>query len=134
MCQIKRSYSSPVGRAGLQSLCENPVLHVIPRSHRRRGISHCQENPQGKIPRFARNDSLNEVFTQTLQPRPSRSGGLSRIPISGDEIPKLLVGPDPQIGNCQEEPLPRQLAKDFRQLFKAVVNVQDQARLLQRLL
>ena len=58
-------------KEGLQSLCENPVLHVIQRSHRRRGISHCQENAQGEIPRFARNESLNEVFTQTLKPCPS---------------------------------------------------------------
>ena len=38
-------------------------------SRRRRGILHCIENIQGKIPRFARNDSLDEVLTQTPEGR-----------------------------------------------------------------
>jgi hypothetical protein len=40
----------------------------------RRGISHCLENTQSDPPRrarSARNDSLDGVFTQALQPRPS---------------------------------------------------------------
>ena len=52
---------------------------VIPRSRRRRGISHCLEDTQSEIPRSARNDSLDEVFTQTPTPwatrcRPSADG------------------------------------------------------------
>ena len=35
-------------------------------SRRRQGISHCTENTQSGIPRFARNDIPNMVFTQTL--------------------------------------------------------------------
>jgi len=42
-------------------------------SRRRRGISLCAENTQREIPRFARNGTLNEVFTQTVKPRPSVS-------------------------------------------------------------
>jgi len=34
-------------------------------SRRRRGISHCLEDTQSKIPRFARNDSVGRVITQT---------------------------------------------------------------------
>ena len=49
----------------LKSLCDNPSLRVIPRSRRRRGISHCLENTQSEIPRSARNDSLGRVITQT---------------------------------------------------------------------
>src|SRR5208337_1800485 len=49
----------------LRSLCDNPSLRVIPRSRRRRGISHCLENTQSEIPRSARNDSLGRVITQT---------------------------------------------------------------------
>ncbi len=52
---------------------------VIPRSRRRRGISHCVENTQSEIlrsaqnyrseiPRCARNDSVNEVLALTLPP------------------------------------------------------------------
>ena len=52
-------------------MCENPVFRDIPRSRKRRGISHCLENIQSEIPRLARNDSLIEILTQTLKPRPS---------------------------------------------------------------
>jgi hypothetical protein len=37
----------------------------------RRGISHCLENTRGEIPRSARNDTAEVVFTQALKPRPS---------------------------------------------------------------
>ena len=54
-----------VHRLPLGSLCGNPSFRVIPRSRRRRGISHCLENTQSEIPRSARNDSLGRVITQT---------------------------------------------------------------------
>jgi len=59
--------SSPPG-----SLCDNLSLRVIPRSRRRRGISHCLENTQTQIPlpRLRdRNDSLGRVITQTPRRR-----------------------------------------------------------------
>ena len=34
----------------------------------RRGTSHCLENTQSEIPRCARNDMVDEVFTQTPHP------------------------------------------------------------------
>jgi hypothetical protein len=59
----------------LQSLCENASFRVIPRNSRRRGISHCLENTQGKIPRSARNDSIGMVITQShLGERVARDG------------------------------------------------------------
>src|SRR5208337_775941 len=64
-----RCDSSPLP---LGSLCDNPSLRVIPRSRRRRGISHCLENTQSEIPRSARNDSLGRVITQT--PKGERAG------------------------------------------------------------
>ena len=69
----EREQSLGLVTAGLKSLCDNLSLRVIPRSRRRRGISHCLENTQSEIPRSARNDSLARVFTQTLKPRPSPS-------------------------------------------------------------
>ena len=49
---------------------QNKLSAFSPRDFRgsrwRRGSSHCAWNAQSKIPRFARNDSLNEVLTQTL--------------------------------------------------------------------
>ncbi len=53
------------------SLCDSPSLRVIPRSSRRRGISHCLENTQSEIPRSARNDSIGGVSPQPVKPRPS---------------------------------------------------------------
>ena len=40
-----------------QQAAEKLVWPVIPRSRRRRGISHWLENNQSEIPRSARNDS-----------------------------------------------------------------------------
>jgi hypothetical protein len=54
-----------------QTGCEKPVWPVIPMSRRQRGISHCPENAQGEIPRFAldrplqgfaRNDDVHQIF------------------------------------------------------------------------
>jgi hypothetical protein len=47
--------------AALQA-AEKLVWRVIPRSRRRRGISHWPENTQSEIPRSARNDSLEGFF------------------------------------------------------------------------
>ena len=49
-------------KGGALQAAEKPVWPVIPRSRRRRGISHCLENTQGEIPRSARNDSLEGFF------------------------------------------------------------------------
>jgi hypothetical protein len=41
-------------------------------ARQRTGMSDCLENTQCEIRRFARNDSPDEVLTQTLKPRPSK--------------------------------------------------------------
>ena len=47
---------------GAQQSAEKTLAAVILRSRRRRRISHCLENTQGEIRRFAQNDSSEAVF------------------------------------------------------------------------
>ena len=54
--------------AGVLQAAEKLVGPVIPRSPRRRGISHCLENTQSEIPRSARNDSLEGFFRSLFFP------------------------------------------------------------------
>ena len=49
-------------KGGALQAAEKLVWRVIPRSRRRRGISHWLENTQSEIPRSARNDSLEGFF------------------------------------------------------------------------
>ena len=51
----KATHAPTVTRAGGRYQLDRSV---IPRSHRRRGISHGVENTQSEIPRSARNDSI----------------------------------------------------------------------------
>src|SRR5271157_970134 len=53
-------------KGGALEAAEKLVWRVIPRSRRRRGISHCVENTQSEIPRSARNDSLEGFFRSLL--------------------------------------------------------------------
>ena len=46
----KRYFPPQVGKGGVLQAAEKPVWPVIPRSRRRRGISHSLENTQGEIP------------------------------------------------------------------------------------
>jgi len=54
-----------VGNGGVKQAAGKPLAAVILRSRRRRRISHCLENTQGAILRFAQNDSL-EGFSRSL--------------------------------------------------------------------
>ena len=48
--------------ARVQQAAEKPVGTVIPRSRRRRGISHCHENAQSEILRSGLDDSFGGFF------------------------------------------------------------------------
>jgi hypothetical protein len=70
--------SPPPLRSPLGSVCDDPVLCVIPRSPAadgRRGISHCLENTHSQIPHSTRNDSIGRVIAQTPQGRGRRGRG-----------------------------------------------------------
>ena len=81
-----------------QQAAEKLVWPVIPRSRRRRGISHWLENNQSEIPRSARNDSL-EGFFRSLSSRELlrshrsfRDGTVHLRPARGDAVKLPLPG------------------------------------------
>ena len=96
---------SPRAWAALQA-AEKPVWPVIPRSRRRRGISHCLENTQSEIPRSARNDSLEGFFSSLFTrhsagpPIPLRAG-------STDLSPCAVPNHPGEPGGCSLPLLPR---------------------------
>ena len=57
-----KGVSGWVSTRGATQAAEKLAWRVIPRSRRRRGISHCLENTKSEIPRSARNDSLERFF------------------------------------------------------------------------
>jgi hypothetical protein len=58
----------PPGSHRLSQAAEKLVGPVILRSRRRRRISHCVENTQSEILRFAQNDNTEAFFRSLFQP------------------------------------------------------------------